>query len=180
MVEVVSRRFNDGKISPVQWYLGLVIASIFSLAYFVVPFYLLSAIILLVIGYPSYYHALLFASPLIISGLIPPIPLPWIVKRMTPINHYFDYEEIHEVSPINVIEEIRKGTNYLAVYQPHGTISYGGMLLGVNADPAVQCRSLLSNAPIWETMMRTRDLIHSLAAHRPQVSFQLQSPTPSS
>lgn len=45
---------------------------------------------------------------------------------------YFEYEEIHEMSPIDVEAEIVSGRkNYLLICQPHGALSYAGILSAV-------------------------------------------------
>ena len=59
--------------------------------------------------------------------------MPYVIRCLSPMLDYFDYDEIHEISPINVAEEIRSGRrNYLCVFQPHGVISFVGILSAVH------------------------------------------------
>lgn len=53
---------------------------------------------------------------------------------------YFDsYEQIIEVTPINTIENLlTKKCNYILACQPHGVLSYNGILSGITAPPEIQ------------------------------------------
>jgi Diacylglycerol acyltransferase len=122
--------------SSLQYYLGMAVASIFSLAYFVGPFYMLSAVAAVLCRYPTPLVSYLYALPIVISALLPPIPMPWLVRQLRPMLSYFDYEEIIESSPVNVREQIQKnGKNYLLVFQPHGAVSFCGICSAISAPP---------------------------------------------
>ena len=116
-----------------RWYLGLAIASCFSLVYFIAPFYMLSAIFVLLFNYPSRFFAWLFVSPIIVSALLPSTASPWILERLSAMADYFEYEEIHETTPRDVWTEVKEGkSNFLVVKQPHGVLSYAGMMSAVS------------------------------------------------
>ena len=126
-------------IHSVRWLLGLVFASTFSLTYFVVPFYMITALLALTFGYPCRHASWLYASPLLISAIVPPIPMPFLLKLLRPILDYFEFEEIHENSPVDLRTEcIDNGKNYLCVFQPHGALSYTAIASIVNAPPEFQ------------------------------------------
>jgi Diacylglycerol acyltransferase len=109
-----------------RWYVGMLQASIFSMTYFIAPFYIVSANIA-VLWYRSSW-AWMYASPLILSLIFPPTAMPFLFKFMTPMLEYFDYEEIMEDSPVNVRQLVLEGSkNYLCVFQPHGALSYCGI-----------------------------------------------------
>jgi len=68
--------------------------------------------------------------------------MSWILRYMSPMLDYFEYEQIIESKPVNVREQILKGTNYLCVFQPHGALSFGGICsavqAAVNADAGIE------------------------------------------
>lgn len=118
---------NHGKYKSLRYWLGMLIASCFSFMYFLAPLYVISC--LLCWYYYSYLFALYYSIPFILSSMLPPIAFPSLLCYLQPICDYFDYEEIHELKPIPVHEEIfgphRK--QYLCILQPHGVISFGGI-----------------------------------------------------
>lgn len=125
---------NDHKTQSksIRWYIGMIMACCFSFVYFIAPFYILSSVILLLMYYNSVW-VYIYVTPMIVSALIPSIAMPSIIKCLSPMLDYFDYNEIHEISPINVAEEIRtKRKNYICIVQPHGVISFVGILSAVN------------------------------------------------
>jgi 2-acylglycerol O-acyltransferase 2 len=106
----------------------MALASVFSLSYFVGPFYIPSALAALALRHPSPLASYLYAAPLLLSAVLPPVPAPRLVRRLLrPMLSYFDYEEVVESSPVDVRRQIRDGRNYLLVFQPHGVVSYGGI-----------------------------------------------------
>lgn len=122
-----------------RWLLGMIVASTFSMIYFVAPFYMLTAVLAVLFRFPSWQWALCYALPIIISALLKPIPMPALIQWLQPILDYFEFERIVEVSPINVYTEIvEHQKNYLCVFQPHGALSYTAICSAVSAEPAVR------------------------------------------
>lgn len=121
-----------------RWLVGMVMASMFSMIYYAAPFYMLSALVAVIFWFPSAHAAFLFASPILVSALIPPIPMPGVIKALAPMLDYFDFEEIHETKPVDVKQEILNGKNYLCVFQPHGALTYAGICSAIGADPVFQ------------------------------------------
>lgn len=124
--------------SSLRWFLGMICASIFSMIYFLAPGYIITAMLALLFRYPSSTTAWLYAAPIFVSAVLPPIPMPGFLRLLRPMLDYFDYEEIHETSPIDAKKEILAGKNYLCVFQPHGALSFGGIASAVNAEPVFQ------------------------------------------
>jgi Diacylglycerol acyltransferase len=124
---------SSSKSSNMRWFIGMCMACCFSMIYFIAPFYMLSSLVILLYFYNRMW-AWIYVSPMIISAMIPPIAMPSIIRCLSPMLDYFDYTEIHETSPIDVVEEIRTGRkNYLCIFQPHGVISFVGILSAVYA-----------------------------------------------
>lgn len=120
----------------VRWLIGFGLATTFSMIYFIAPFYMITATLALAFGYPSRYVAWLYASPILVSAVLPPTPMPFVLKLLRPMLDYFEYEEIHEYSPINTRKEcLENGKNYLLLCQPHGALSFVGIASAVNATP---------------------------------------------
>lgn len=116
-----------------RWFIGMCMACCFSMVYFIAPFYILSSFFILAFYSYTKLWVWVYLSPIIVSILIPPIAMPYVIRCLSPMLDYFDYDEIHEISPINVAEEIRSGRrNYLCVFQPHGVISFVGILSAVH------------------------------------------------
>jgi len=132
----IKPNLSNGKPKGLRYCMGMGLASFFSLIYFVAPIYMGSVVIL---GFWSRFSSKAwwtFASPMIVSALFCPVALPGLVKRFRAIFDYFEYEEIIEQSPVDVKKEILENKkNYLVVCQPHGTLSYAGIALAVNAGP---------------------------------------------
>lgn len=115
-----------------QWFVGMIIASCFSMIYFIAPFYMISAVLVL-IRFGSSIWAWIYVAPIILSALIPSVPLPGVIARLSPLLDYFEYEEILETTPVNVGQEMLSGRrNYLFVLQPHGALSFGGIASAVH------------------------------------------------
>lgn len=135
MVDVKSTPKKGAQRHSLRWFVGMLQASIFSLIYFIAPFYILTALVALFSQYPSSHAAWLYAAPLIVSALTKPIAMPGVLEYFRPMLDYFDYEEIHESSPVDVKKEILNGKNYLCVFQPHGALSLVGISSAINAPP---------------------------------------------
>jgi hypothetical protein len=117
------------------WCIGMFQASIFSMIYFIAPFYMLTSMFSLFFYYPSKQFAWIYTAPIFLSALVRPISAPWILKLLSPMLSYFDYEEIHES---DVKKELLKGTNYICVCQPHGALSFVGICSSIFAPPEFQ------------------------------------------
>jgi hypothetical protein len=136
-----SSKDGDAPPSSYRWFLGMMVASLFSMIYFVAPFYMFTALLAILFRFPSAQVAWIYASPIFVSAFTKPVPMPIIFKFLRPILDYFDYEEIFELSPVDVRKEIlENGKNYLCVFQPHGALSYTAIASIVNAAPEWQGR----------------------------------------
>lgn len=138
--------------------LGLFIASIFSLVYFLTPGYIFSAIAFVLFQYPCKHAAFIYAVPLLISILIPSRPMLWLANYMTPMLDYFDYEEVLEISNEECIKLANSGKNYIIAMQPHGVISFCSLCSWINAPPELRCvktgvASVLLKTPILKNVM---------------------------
>jgi len=145
------------KKSTLRWTIGLITASIFSLVYFVAPFYMLTALLALLFKYPSTNMAWWYAAPIFISAIIPSFHIPGIWFLLRPTLDYFDYEEIHETSPIDVKKEIlENGKNYLCVFQPHGVVSFVGIASAANAPPEFHGKfpTAVADAVLWTPILK--------------------------
>jgi Diacylglycerol acyltransferase len=127
---VVTEKIPNGDKS-LQWWLGLFMACCFSMIYFVAPFYILSSLVLSIYYYKTLW-LWIYIAPMLVSMAIPPLYMPQWISFLSPMLSYFDYTEIHESKPINVFEEIGKSNkNFLCIFQPHGVISFVGILSAV-------------------------------------------------
>lgn len=124
--------------STVLSHLGFVTASIFSLAYLIAPLYIIASLLLFAIK-PS-VSSLVFALPLIVSAILPPVQSPWLLQHplLRSMLSYFDFEEIFEVPDDEFLAQIdnlkKKNPSFILCGQPHGVLSYGGLCAGLNMD----------------------------------------------
>ena len=114
--------------------MGLVLSSIFTLAYFLAPSYVLVTLVMLALQWPSLNVASLFAVPFLISVVVPPMASPWLLTKLTPMLDYFEFEQIIETRPIDARQEMRKGRNYILAAQPHGVLSMCAICSAVKAE----------------------------------------------
>ena len=128
-------------------FIGMLVASVFSLTYVVTPLYIISCLIIPVL-FPNMY-SLLFVTPLILSALFPPVQMQWIIQSeyFGYMKDYFDYEEVFEMEDdklISILNDYKK-QNRSCIFTglPHGIISFGGLCAGSAADPRY---NLLSTA----------------------------------
>lgn len=120
---------------PLRFFVGMIVASIFSLAYIIAPLYMISSLILLVM-YPGVY-SVVYIIPLLFSAIIPVIQMPWLVKSdiVGCMRDYFNYEEILETSDDELLNEHNKlNRSVILTGLPHGVLSFGGLCAGSNAD----------------------------------------------
>lgn len=155
-------RNNTSKCLP-RWLLGMFVASIFTLAYLLVPVYLLSAAVALILRYPSAKSSLIFALPMLLSIFVRPRASLLALRLITPMLDYFDFEAIY------LDENIRSsGKNYIFIAQPHGVLSFVGMCSAA-AKPRDILRvptaaaSVILRTPILKNLMGIFNLIDASA-----------------
>lgn len=152
-----------------RWWLGLFMACCFSMIYFVAPFYILSSLILTVYYYKTLW-LWIYIAPILVSSVIPSVYMPQLIASLSPMLTYFDYTEIHETKPVNVFEEIAMNrNNYLCVFQPHGVISFVGILSAVyniqkhaTNPTTIRHRRLLPPTAVASALLNTPILKHVL------------------
>jgi hypothetical protein len=163
MATMKARR--DSEKARWRWWAGLAMSSVFTLAYVFAPMYALSSVLMLVCRWPSLPLALIFALPLVVSALFPPVASPWVLRNLAPMLDYFEYEEIVESSPVDVRAKMRNGKNYILAVQPHGVLSLCGMCSAVYTDKEFQgtiptgVASALLSTPILKHVMGIFNLI---------------------
>jgi hypothetical protein len=115
------------ELSTGRWLLGMFIASLFSFSYFFAPIYIITALLCMLLRYPSLEWSLVIGAPLILSVLSKPKKLDG--RLLKPMADYFDFEEAFEMSDDDIREMLAKDTNkrFLVAMQPHGVLSYCGM-----------------------------------------------------
>lgn len=127
--------------TAVRRLVGLAMASVFTLAYVIAPTLMIVSALAILFQWPSLHWALVIASPVLISILVPPIPSPWILRRLSPMLDYFDFEQIIEERPVDVRGNMKNGTkSYIFASQPHGVVSLCGICSAVPADKDFQGR----------------------------------------
>lgn len=139
--------------SSFQWCLGLACASIFSLSFILTPLYAVSSIFLLLIR-PS-VGSLIYATPLLISSILPPIPSKTAVSLLRPMLSYFEYEQIIETSPVDIKQQLREGKNFIIPAQPHGVISFCGICSSIYS-PEFSCdlKSAVASAVLFTPILK--------------------------
>jgi hypothetical protein len=73
----------------------MAVASVFSLAYLLVPLYVLSAIFALAMRYPDVPSSLAYAFPMLVSLLFPPKSSRLALRMARPMLDYFVFESLH-------------------------------------------------------------------------------------
>mmetsp|Transcript_50758 Transcript_50758/g.77168 ORF Transcript_50758/g.77168 Transcript_50758/m.77168 type:complete len:325 (-) Transcript_50758:153-1127(-) len=175
---MATMKANHGsESSPLRWWIGLALSSIFTLAYFLAPLYTLSSVLMLVCRWPSLPSAVVFSLPLIISALIPPIASPWVLKNLAPMLDYFEYEQIIESSPVDVRANMINGKNYILAVQPHGVLSFCAICSAVYTDKEFQgtiptgVASALLSTPILKHVM---GVFYLISASKPSLKKQFK------
>jgi 2-acylglycerol O-acyltransferase 2 len=139
--------------SKVRLFVGGFLATLFALMYFVAPFYIISAIVGLIYRWK---YAYVFAFPLLLSAILPPIPMPRLIQRLSPMLDYFEYEEIHESGEEGINDVLKRGKNYLMVLQPHGVISYVSICCAISTRPEFQGKvpSAVADAILYTPILK--------------------------
>eukprot|EP00804_Cyclotella_cryptica_P019344 CCRYP_006185-RA/>CCRYP_006185-RA protein AED:0.04 eAED:0.04 QI:182/1/1/1/1/1/2/459/327 len=150
-----------------KWLTGLAVASIFSIAYLLIPVYLLSAILSLVLRYPSTQGSLIYSLPLLLSIFIPPKYSRLALRMLRPMLDYFDFEAIH-TNEDNIRTQIAQGKSFLFAAQPHGVLSYTGMCSAVcNPNDCVSvptaAASVVLRTPLLKNLMGIFNLVDASA-----------------
>lgn len=141
-----------------RWLAGLCIAAVFSLVYIVTPPYILSALVALILRYPSTNAALIYASPLILSIFTEARAAPGLAWLLSPMLDYFDYEEACEIGNEEFRKDAKEGKRYIVACQPHGVISFVGLCAWVaSPDDFRQVKTAVASAvlktPILKNVM---------------------------
>ena len=102
---------------------GFLVASIFSLCYYITPGWFVATGLTMIFR-PFSYQSLALLCPLLISTIIPPLPMGWLLKTriFQSIPKYFQYKEILEIPPAEM-DVITKEKPALICLHPHGVFS---------------------------------------------------------
>jgi len=85
----------SGIVFLARYLLGIIVASTFSAAYLLVPLYILSAALAVLLRYPDMRSSLVYALPIFVSMLVPPASSRWALRAASPMLDYFDFESVH-------------------------------------------------------------------------------------
>lgn len=108
-----------------RWFIGMIMAAVFSLVYILAPVYIVSVFIVLYKYYPWSKITIIYVAPLFISILVPAMPSSTLIDWLSPMLDYFDYERITEIGKVDPRDEILSGRkNYILAAQPHGVVSF--------------------------------------------------------
>jgi hypothetical protein len=133
-VRPMNARHKTKSPSTLRRLTGMVMASTFTSVYFVAPTWTIVSIMALVFRWPSLPSAFVIAFPVILSALFPPVASPWILRCLSPILDYFEYEQILEDKPVDVRANMLRGKSYIIAAQPHGVVSFCGICSAIAAD----------------------------------------------
>jgi len=168
-----------------RYLLGMILASTFSAAYLLVPRYILSAALAVLLRYPDMRSSLAYVLLIFVLMLVPPALSRWALRAASPMLDYFDFESVH-MTEEDVDEDDdenddenenenddgkktrkrkrkRKRGRILAA-QPHGVLTYVAMCeaianpeSSVNTPTAVA--SILLITPIMRNLMGIFNLV---------------------
>lgn len=161
-----SRPFTTRKPFP-QWLLGMAVASVFSLAYLLIPAYLLSAVSALILRYPTTKSAIVYALPMLVSIVVPPKRSRFALRLIRPMLDYFDFEAIH-LDEENVRGQMNSGKSFIFASQPHGVLSFVGMCAATyNVDDVKDVPTAAASAvlktPLLKNLMGIFNLVDASA-----------------
>lgn len=124
--------------NPLEWLLGFLIASLFSLAYILTPIYCLACPMSFFL-YETWQSALLLSLPLLISILLPPMASTTIVSTwLKPMLSYFQYQESLAQSNAELLDYAQNHRKFILCFQPHGVISYVGFCAAISMPPELR------------------------------------------
>eukprot|EP00560_Eucampia_antarctica_P003255 CAMPEP_0197840574 /NCGR_PEP_ID=MMETSP1437-20131217/45681_1 /TAXON_ID=49252 ORGANISM="Eucampia antarctica, Strain CCMP1452" /NCGR_SAMPLE_ID=MMETSP1437 /ASSEMBLY_ACC=CAM_ASM_001096 /LENGTH=338 /DNA_ID=CAMNT_0043450205 /DNA_START=103 /DNA_END=1119 /DNA_ORIENTATION=+ len=155
---VVPTSARRKEVSAFQFYLGMSVASIFSLVYIFSPIYILTSVAALLMQYPSRKISMIYGAPLIISLFTPAMGMPSLGEPLKAVLNYFDYEEIHEVSNDDLRKDLKEKKKFIMACQPHGVISFVGICSWASAPQEFRSlktavASVLLSIPILKNVM---------------------------
>lgn len=162
--------------SSLSWLLGMCIATIFSMAYLLIPIYLLTATACL-LRYPTSSSSILYALPMLISILIPPRSSLLALQLIHPMLSYFDFESIYHLDSESTIRtSMNNGTSYIFAAQPHGVLSYVGMCAATynptdTLTVPTAAASVVLRTPLLKNIMGIFNLVDA-SAHNLQQLFR--------
>jgi hypothetical protein len=155
--------------SSFRWFLGMLCASIFTMSYILVPPYILSAIVMLLLGYPNTNAAFFYSLPLIISIFTSPRSMPHVVGLLSPMLDYFEFDQIIEAED-SLRKNTDEGKNYIFACQPHGVLSLCGMCSSVKSEVKYRkintaVASSLLSFPILKNVMGIFQLVDASSSN---------------
>jgi hypothetical protein len=152
-------RNNTSKSLP-RWLLGMFVTSIFTLAYLLVPVYLLSSAVALILLRKA---SLIYAFPMLLSIFVKPRASLLALRLISPMLDYFDFEAIY------LDDDMRSsGKNYIFIAQPHGVLSFVGMCSAASKPKDIlrvptAAASVVLRTPILKNLMGIFNLIDASA-----------------
>lgn len=151
--EIEVQKIGKQNVSTARWLQGMACSSVFTVTYMFGPIYILGSAALLACR-PSMF-SFYFASPMLLSALLPPVTSPYIVSLLRPMLDYFEYEQIIETSPVDVRQKILDGTTYLFPAQPHGVLPFCGICSAVNGPEWIPIiKSAVANALLFTPIIK--------------------------
>ena len=160
--------------SIIRKFIGFLLASTYSLAYLIVPFYSLFCVYLLSSRLyerlykwdmepgkiPLVYYLLM---PILLSAAIPPIGSYWLITSSlySCMRDYFDYTHIFEIEDKDLIAYKKP---VILAGMPHGVISFGGLCAGTHMVPEYRnlktgVASVVLKVPIVKHLLGVFNLI---------------------
>jgi Diacylglycerol acyltransferase len=112
-------------------------SSFFTMTFLMTPLYLVTAMVS--VWFLQFYYSIIIWAPLLLSAILPSTPSPTLCRLLSPLLSYFEYEQIIETAPVDVREEMKRGTQYIIGIQPHGVVSFVGICAAINAPPEFLC-----------------------------------------
>mmetsp|Transcript_9520 Transcript_9520/g.13944 ORF Transcript_9520/g.13944 Transcript_9520/m.13944 type:complete len:321 (-) Transcript_9520:48-1010(-) len=113
-----------------RWFLGLLMAAVFSVSYILTPLYCITSLVGFFV-FPSWNIAILFSLPILISMVIPSQHSPKLVSYLSPMLSYFNYQESFQLSNDELAQHLKTGRRVIVACQPHGVISFVGLCAAV-------------------------------------------------
>ncbi len=159
---------DEKAVSPLRRFSGMLCASFFTFTYVLAPTYILSVTVALLCRYPTPNKAFLYASPLFLSILSSPRPMPKVLGWFfSPMLDYFQFETIIEEEE-ELKKNLEQGKNYIFCNQPHGVLSLCGMCSSIGTDAKYRkmnsaVASSLLSFPILKNVMGMFNLIDASA-----------------
>ncbi len=83
---------SSGIVLLARYLLGMILASTFSAAYLLVPRYILSAALAVLLQYPDMRSSLAYVLLIFVLMLVPPALSRWALRAASPMLDYFDFE----------------------------------------------------------------------------------------